>query len=66
MSTPAVSPLGVEHLSQIRNALDVIQNAKGQLELAKRAGIDVADQEDQIKQAETRLLQIKQVYFPGM
>lgn len=64
MSTPA-NPLTLEHLSQLRNALDVIQNAKGQLELAKRAGIDVRDQEVQIAQAEDRLIKIKNTYFPG-
>jgi len=66
MSLPAGSPLQIEHLSQIRNALDTINNAKAQIELAKRAGINVADQELQIQQAEDRLRQIKQVYFPGL
>lgn len=65
MSSPTVGPLTIEHLSQLRNAQDIIRNAKDQIELAKRAGIDVSAQEQQIADTETKLAKIKQVYFPG-
>lgn len=64
MSTPT-HPLTSEHLAQIQNALDMIQQTKQQIELAKRAGIDVAGHEAQLLETEGRLRQIKNVYFPG-
>lgn len=59
------SPLTVEHLQQIQNALDQVKAAKAQIELAKRAGIDVSSLEQMNNDNETKLRQIKQVYFPG-
>ena len=61
-----VGPLTAEHLNQIRNALDVIAIAEQQVELAKRAGIDVALAEQQLRDSKDKLLRLKNVYFPGM
>jgi len=63
--TPNPSPLTEEHYQQIRNALDMIAVGEQQIDLARRAGIDVADSEQQVKDAKSKLLQIKNVYFPG-
>jgi hypothetical protein len=65
MSTTPGSPLTAAHLDQIRNALDVINVAKQQIALAERAGIDVAAQKAQLADSESKLLQLKNVYFPG-
>jgi hypothetical protein len=64
VATPQ-SPLTVQHLEQMRNALDTLANMRAQIDLAKRAGIDVSQQEAQLVDAETRIRQIKNVYFPG-
>jgi len=66
MSTIPNSPLTAAHLEQIRNALDVITIAQQQVELAKRAGVDVSAQETQLKDAQDKLLRLKNVYFPGV
>lgn len=63
---PPVSPLTQEHLAQIRNALDVVSIAEQQLALAKRAGLDVAQQERDLAESKQKLLQLKNVYFPGV
>lgn len=65
MHPPPESPLTIAHLEQIRNALDICRNGKAQIELAKRAGIDVTELEKTLTDAENKLRQIKQVYFPG-
>lgn len=65
MSPVPGSPLTVDHLGQLNNALALIKTAKTQIDLAKRAGIDVSQAEDLNNQNETKIRQIKQVYFPG-
>jgi len=65
MSAQPNSPLTLQHLEQIRNALDVINVAQQQVDLAKRAGIDVSAQETQLADSKGKLLQLKNVYFPG-
>lgn len=59
------SPLTLDHLAQLNNALDQVKLARTQIELAKRAGIDVSQAEQINNDNETKLRQIKQVYFPG-
>lgn len=59
------SPLNDQHLAQIQNALDVIARTENQIELAKRAGIDVMQLEQQLASSKTRLLSLKNTYFPG-
>ena len=65
MAANPINPLTPEHLQQIRNALDQVKVAKAQIELAKRAGIDVAQLESINDANEDKLLKLKQVYFPG-
>ena len=59
------SPLTIDHLRQINDALTVLDVAQAQVDLATRAGIDVTAQQAQITQAKAQLRQIKQTYFPG-
>lgn len=65
MSPQPGSPLTPAHLQQLNSALDDIKRAKIQIDLAKRAGIDVSQLEQTNNDNETKLRQIKQVYFPG-
>lgn len=65
MSSIPSNPLTAEHLMQIQNALDAVKAAKDQIALAKRAGIDVSAAEQINNENETKLRQLKQVYFPG-
>ncbi len=62
---PINSPLNEEHLRRINKSLADLDDAQIQVELAKRAQIDVADQEKQIREAREKLLRIRQVYFPN-
>lgn len=59
------SPLGPEKLVEINDALDKIEQAKSQAELAERAGIDVKKDLDSILDSEKKLRRIKSVYFPN-
>lgn len=61
----ADSPLTHMHLGQIQDALRVIDQAEKQIELARRAGIDVSKQDSECKESKEKLLRIKNVYFPG-
>lgn len=58
-------PLNESHLQQIKNALEVIAFAEQQVAKAKRAGIDVQQSENQLADSKSKLLQVKNVYFPG-
>lgn len=63
--TDISSPLTEEHLTMINDELARISALKEELKKAKRAEIDVSSLEAQILDAEKKLRQIKQVYFPG-
>jgi len=65
MSPIPNNPLTPEHLAQLNNALDASKAADNQIELAKRAGLDVSKLEAINQDAKGKLQQIKQVYFPG-
>lgn len=65
MATNPVSPLTDEHLQQLNNALSAANAATAQIELAKRAGIDVADLEAANNSNINKLRTLKQVYFAG-
>lgn len=67
MSSPTIpaSPLTPDHLAQIKNALDAAKQAEYQIQLAKRAGIDVSSLEQTNNDNIAKLRQILQVYFPG-
>lgn len=58
-------PLTESHLQEIQRGLDNIKLAQRQIQLAKMAGIDVSAAEAQALEAQAKLTQIKQVYFPG-
>lgn len=64
MTTPT-GPLTQQHLDQIKNALDIIALAKQQAEMATRAGVDIGTSLQQLNDTQAKLLQIKNVYFPG-
>jgi hypothetical protein len=53
------------HYQQIKNALDVIASIQQHIDMAARAGIDVSQHRDRLKQAHDQLLALKNVYFPG-
>lgn len=58
-------PLTEEHLTRINEGLAGIDKAMKQIALAKRAGIDISKTEAEAIEAQSKLQQIKQVYFPG-
>lgn len=60
------SPLNEGHLQQINNALDAAKTATAQIEMAKRAGVDVGSLEAANNANIDKLRLIKQVYFAGM
>jgi len=62
MSPITFSP---EDKKRINNALKTIDDAKKEIERAKRAGIDLSDLEKRILENEQKLRAIKQVYFPN-
>jgi len=62
---PLHSPLTDEHLTQIRAQAPAIERAKAQIALAKRAGLNVDQQEQQVQKNEDTLRRIAQTYFPG-
>jgi hypothetical protein len=61
----ATGPLGEQHLVMINDALEKLKDAQEQVDRARRAGIDVQPHADKIAEADTKLRQIKQVYFPN-
>lgn len=62
--TPEVSPLTGVDLDKINQGIAHAQKALAQVELAKRAGLPVDQQEAQAKAALDQLIKMKQVYFP--
>ena len=60
-----VNPLTEADLTKIDDALAAIAIGEKQIELARRAGFEVADKEKELAASKEKLLQIKQVYFPG-
>ena len=66
MADDDTGPLTLAHLEQIKQALAVIARAEIEIDRAKRAGIDVTQQTQQLADSKAKLLQIKNVYFPNM
>lgn len=65
-----INPMGMgvlkpEHLDQINQGLQAVEEAKRQMELAKRAGVDVGPLELELQAQENKLRAIKTTYFPG-
>lgn len=65
MATNPNNPLTEDHLAQMNNALDAAKRAQDQIDLAKRAGIDVEQHEATLKASVDKIRQVKSVYFPG-
>lgn len=59
------SPLNAGHLQQLNNALDQAKLAQIQIDMAKRAGIDIGNLEDTLNTNVDKIRAIKQVYFAG-
>ena len=62
---PTIGPLTETDLNTINEALAKIATAENDVANAKRAGIEVSAQAQVLKIAKAKLLQIKNVYFPG-
>tara|TARA_Y100000310_G_scaffold337943_1_gene426291 strand:- start:550 stop:744 length:195 start_codon:yes stop_codon:yes gene_type:complete len=58
-------PLTKDDLDNINASLKGIDSVKGIIARAKIAGLDVAEQEQQMVTAEQRLKAIKQGFFPS-
>jgi hypothetical protein len=65
MSNGADGPLSEAHLAQLKAGMEAADEALRQIEMAKRAGIDMGAQEAETRALRDRLAQIRQVYFPG-
>ncbi len=59
------NPLVAQDLDNINEALQAIQDARDTIKRAKIAGMDMADVETRIDDAEKRLTGIKQGFFPN-
>ncbi len=59
------NPLSEQHYQQLVDGLAAAQRGLAHIELAKRAGIEVSAAEAQLLDTQSRLLKIKQVYFPN-
>ena len=62
---PKVNPLNANHLADINKALEAINIALQQAELAKRVGLDVSKHEAYLREMQSKFEAIKQVYFPN-
>lgn len=62
---PMHSPLTDDHLRQINNMMPHLEKTAAQIALAKRAGLNMDQQEAEHKKQLDTLTRIKQVYFPG-
>lgn len=52
-------------LVEINDALAKLQAAKGELNKAKKAGLDVSSQETALLDTEAKLKRVKDAYYPG-
>lgn len=63
--TLSTNPLNEQHLAEINKALADVEQGLRHAELAQSAGLDVSAQIAQLKANQSKLLLIKQTYFPG-
>ena len=61
----ATNPFTKADQAKINTALASITEVKADIAKAKSAGVDVSDAEKKLLDAETRLRNIKNVYFPA-
>jgi len=59
------TPLPPESLDEIKSNLRQLDIAREQIKLARKAGIDVSQQEQEAESQRNKLNQIKNTYFPG-
>lgn len=57
--------LNEQDLGRINTALGQLQRAEEVIDMATRAGIDVATFKDRAKTSKDQLLRIKNTFFPG-
>lgn len=65
MPKDEVNPLGPEHLTEIREKLEMLKEAERQVDRATLAGVDVGDAKLKISKLRVDLTKIKTVYFPN-
>lgn len=65
MATPASELFGEADLERINQGLERLDQARQILDLAKQAGLDVAEQEQRAKDSREQLLRLKNTFFPG-
>ncbi len=61
----ANGPLTDNDLNEINESLKALDEADALIDQSTRAGIDVIVQKDESREARTRLMKIKQTFFPG-
>ena len=64
MATPSAI-LTDAHYQQLVNALDQAARIQTEINLAKQAGLDVAQAQSTLDDSVSKIRQIKGVYFPG-
>lgn len=57
---------GADGRERIRELVQQTRDAKADLERAKRAGVDVTTQQQELEAAEKQLLAIQREYYPGL
>ncbi len=62
--TAAQDVLSQQDLANINDGLQAVKNGLYQADMAKRAGIDVAQETTELNDLQQKLTQLKQVYFP--
>jgi hypothetical protein len=60
-----IRPLTDDHLVEIKDGLDKLDQAERMVEQAIRAGIDVEGEKKRIAELRTKLRRIGTAYFPG-
>ena len=59
------NPLGPEDLERLQKGITASEDAEQLITMAKQAGIDVAQFEQQNKETRASLLRLKNTFFPG-
>ena len=62
---PPPNPLTPEDLDAINTGLERAREAQELIDMAQRAGIDVEEFRVRAREAQERLIRVKQTFFPG-
>lgn len=65
MAMTSSSLINDGHLAQMKNALDQLTVMANEIDLAERAGINVAAQKEAMIRARDQIQKMLNVYFPG-